>query len=204
MNHSKLPVGSPRPQPSATANSERQAASHILRSWAACWQVIALVFICCGCGYQVRSSVRKLPAGIQSLGIPTFRNATNQYKLEQQISSAVIKEFGTRTRMPITSSKTGVDAVLVGEIRSMSSSPVIFGTDTFASAFLVTVQLSVQLVRTSDSKVLWQNTGFLFRERYVLNSKLSDFFSEENPALERLSREFATSLVSTILNSSIP
>ncbi len=86
----------------------------------------------------------------------------------------------------------------------MSSSPVTFGSDTFASAFLVTVQMSVKLVRTSDSKVLWENNNFLFRERYALNSKLADFFSEENPALERLSREFASSLVSTILNSSIP
>jgi hypothetical protein len=165
---------------------------------------LALLFACAACGYRVHSSVRSLPAGIQSLGIPTFRNSTHQYKLEQQISSAVIKEFTTRTRLPVNSRSSGVDAVLIGEIRSVSSSPVTFGTDTFGSAFLVTVQMSVKLTRSSDSKVLWENSEFLYRERYVLNSKLSDFFSEENPALERLAREFAASLVSTILNSSIP
>lgn len=165
---------------------------------------IAFLFACAACGYQIHSSVRGLPAGIQSLGIPTFRNNTHEYKLEQQISSAVLKEFTLRTRLPVNSSSSGVDAVLIGEIRSVSSAPVTFGTDTFGSAFLVTVQMSVKLVRSSDSKVLWENSGFLYRERYVLNSKLSDFFSEENPALERLAREFAASLVSTILNSSIP
>jgi hypothetical protein len=165
---------------------------------------MALVINCAGCGYQIHSSVRSLPAGIQSLGIPTFRNMSHQYELEQQISSAVIKEFTTRTRIPVNSSSSGVDAVLIGEIRNVSSSPVTFGTDTFGSAFLVTVNMSAKLVRSSESKVLWENSDFLYRERYVLNSKLRDFFSEENPALERLAREFAASLVSTILNSSIP
>ena len=169
-----------------------------------CTPIVTLVLICSACGYQVHSSVRSLPAGIQSLGVPTFRNTTHQYKLEQQISGAVIKEFSTRTRVPVSSSSSGVQAVLIGEVRSISSAPITFGTSSFASAFLVSVQISVKLVRTSDSKVLWENPDFLFRERYVLNSKLSDFFSEENPALERLSREFASSLVSTILNSSIP
>ena len=93
-----------------------------------------------------------------------------------------------------------MDAVLLGEIRSVSSSPVTFGTDTFGSAFLVTVQMGVKLVRLKDGKVLWQNPDYLFRERYVFNSKVVDFFSEESPALERLAREFAASLASTVLN----
>src|SRR4030095_7026365 len=70
-----------------------------------------------GCGYQVRSSVQNLPGGIQSLGIPTFINVTHQYKVEQQITRAVLKEFSARTRIPINSSSSGVDAVLAGEIR---------------------------------------------------------------------------------------
>jgi hypothetical protein len=166
--------------------------------------VLSSGILCVACGYHIRSSVQGLPAGIQSLGVPTFRNMTPQYKLEQQISGAVITELSTRTRAAVNSSSSGVQAVLLGEINGISSSPVTFGTDSFASAFLVTVRMSVRLVRTSDSKVLWQNTDFLFRERYVLNSKLSDFFSEENPALERLAREFASSLVSTILNNTSP
>jgi hypothetical protein len=153
-----------------------------------------------GCGYHVRSSVRSLPGGIESLGIPTFRNLTPEYKLEQRISSALIKEFSTRTRIPISSSSAGVDAALMGEIISVSSSPVTFGNDTYGSAFLVTVQISVKLVRLKDAAVLWEDANFLYRERYVLNSDLKEFISEGNPALDRLVRAFATSLASTILN----
>jgi hypothetical protein len=93
-----------------------------------------------------------------------------------------------------------VDAVLYGEIRNLSSNPVTFGQDTFASAFLVTVQASVKLVRSSDGKVLWENADFLFRERYVLDPRVTEFFSEQNPALGRLAHDFAGSLASTVLN----
>jgi hypothetical protein len=152
------------------------------------------------CGYKVRSSAGKLPAGVQSIGIPIFENRTYQFKLEQTLTSAVLKEFTVRTSVPVNSNRTGVDAVLLGEIRNISSSPVAFGSDTFGSVFLITVQMSVKLVRVSDSKVLWENNDFLYRERYQLNPNVKDFFSEENPALERLSREFASSLASTVLN----
>ncbi len=160
---------------------------------------IALLLVAAACGYHVRSSVQKLPEGIQSLGIPTFKNLTHEYKLEQRMTTAVLNEFAARTSLPVSSKSSGVDAVLLGEIRSISASPVTFGTDTFASAFLVTVQIGVKLVRVKDSAVLWEDADFLYRERYVLNTKLTDFFSEENPALDRLSREFAASLASIVL-----
>jgi hypothetical protein len=60
--------------------------------------------------------------------------------------------------------------------------------------------LAVKLVRTRDGAVLWENADYLFRERYELNRNVVEFFSEENPALERLAREFASSLASTVLN----
>jgi hypothetical protein len=152
------------------------------------------------CGYQVHSSVGNLPGGIQSLGIPTFKNLSPQYKLEQRLTGAMLREFSTRTRVPVNSNASAVDAVLQGEIRNISSTPVTFGADSFGSTFLVTVQISVKLVRLNDGKVLWENPDFLYRERYVLNSKLTDFFSEEGPALDRLARDFAASLTSTILS----
>jgi Lipopolysaccharide-assembly len=159
-----------------------------------------LLLVMPGCGYRVRSSVQNLPGGIESLGIPTFGNATHQYKVEQQITRAVLKEFSARTRIPINSSSLGVDAVLAGEIRSFSSSPVTFGLDTFGSAFLVTVHMAVKLTRVKDGAVLWENPNYVYSERYVLNAKIIDFFSEENPALERLARDFAASLASTLLS----
>lgn len=162
--------------------------------------LVAALFSLSSCGYQVRSSVGSLPSGIQSLGIPTFKNQSPQYKLEQRLTSAVLREFSVRTRIPVNSSSSNVDAVLQGEIKNISSTPVTFGTDSFGSAFIVSVNIGVKLVRLRDGSVIWENSDFNYRERYQLNVKVADFFSEEGPALDRLARDFAASLASTILS----
>jgi len=183
----------------------RRRNKHCLIGFAA---VLGIFLTFSACGYRVRSSVGKLPSEAQSLGIPTFRNMTTQFKIEQLISRAVLQEFSARTRSTVNSSGSGVDLVLLGEIYNVSSIPVTFGTQTGSptsgSAFLVTVQMNVRLMRLQDSSIVWQNNSFLFRERYVLNSDVRDFFSEENPALERLARNFAASLASSILDSQKP
>ena len=173
----------------------RPAAPHL---WKRClW--LAVLLAGAGCGYRIQSSSGSLPEGIRSIGVPTFRNLSPQFKLEQRVTAALMRELSLRTRVPVLPAAMGVEAVLEGEILNYSSSPVTFGTNTFGSAFLVTVQMSVKLVRLRDSAVLLENNGFLFRERYMLNSKVTEFFSEDNPALDRLSRDFAASLVSTLL-----
>jgi outer membrane lipopolysaccharide assembly protein LptE/RlpB len=160
---------------------------------------ISLLLFPAACGYRLVSAVQILPGGVRSLGIPTFINTTRQYKLEQGITEAVLQEFFLRTRVPVNSDASGVDAVFQGVIRDMRSSPVSFDKEGFASEFLVTVQISAKLVRVRDGAVLWQNPDFVYQNRYVLNSRVTEFFSEENAALGRLARDFAASLASTVL-----
>jgi hypothetical protein len=171
--------------------------------------LLGIVLTGVGCGYRLRSSAGKMPYGIQSLGIPTFRNLTTQYKIEQIISSAVLREFALRTQIPVNSKNSGVDAVLTGEIKNINSTPVTFGTQTvgsqtFGSTFMITIRMNVQLKRMSDSSIIWKNENLVYREQYVLNANIKDFFSEENPALDRLARSFAASLASTVLDRSNP
>lgn len=171
--------------------------------------LLGILMLCSTCGYRIRGAAAQLPSGIESLGIPTFVNNTSEYKIEQLITGAVLEEFRIRTRSPVNSSKSDVDSVLLGEIRDVNSVPVAFGTqaigrNTFGSAFLVTVRVSVKWVRLKDSAVLWQNDNFIHSERYILNSNVQDFFSEENPALRRLAKDLAGRLASSILDRPTP
>lgn len=171
--------------------------------------LLGTLLIYSACGYGLRSSVSKLPYDMQSLGIPTFKNLSSTPGIEQIVTRALLQEFSLRTRSHIDSSNSGVDAVILGEVRGMTSTPVTFGTQknssqTLGTAFLVTVHVSAKLVRMHDSVVLWQNDDFVFRERYALNANVKDFFSEENPALERMANSFAASLASSILNRTNP
>jgi len=47
--------------------------------------------------------------------------------------------------------------------------------------------------------VLFSNPNYTFHEEYEISSNLSTFFNEETPALDRLSRDLAQSLVSNIM-----
>jgi hypothetical protein len=161
--------------------------------------LFGLVLMLSGCGYHIAGSSRNLPGGVSSLGIPIFKNLTREYKLEQQITTAVLKEFSLRTKIPVNSQSQGVDAILVGEIRNLNATPTTFGSDSFASAFMVTVEMSVKMIRLKDGAVLFENPGYSFQERYVLSTKVTQFFSQQNSALDRLARDFAASLASAIL-----
>jgi hypothetical protein len=50
-----------------------------------------------------------------------------------------------------------------------------------------------------QGKVLYQNPSYIFREQYQVSRELASFFEEDSPALQRLSQEFARTLVSNIL-----
>ena len=67
-----------------------------------------------------------------------------------------------------------------------------------AASVLVVVNMKV-LLNDRDGKVLFQNSSYLFREQYQVTSDLNTFFEEDSPAFERLSQDFARTLVSNIL-----
>ena len=51
-----------------------------------------------------------------------------------------------------------------------------------------------------ENKVLYDNQNFVFRDSFEFSQDPRSFFNEEDPAVERISRAFAESVVSTIVN----
>ena len=156
-----------------------------------------------GCGYHTTgSSATKLPSDVHTIAIPAFTNKTPQYKIEQMLTQAVVREFVSRTNYRIAS-ETGdaADATLTGTVISASLNPVTYDSQTGrASSALVTVGMRVTLTDRSG-KVLWQNQNYTFREQYQISREISSFFEESDPALQRLSRDFARTLVSNVLEA---
>lgn len=152
------------------------------------------------CGYHTAGHAVTLPANVQTIAIPAFVNRTQTYKIEQRLTSAVVQEMITRTRYHIVNEPSdSSDATLRGIVTSTSTSPLTYDSQTGrASSALVVVTAKVTLT-DRQGKVLYENPSYLFREEYQVSSELSSFFEEDSPALERLSREFARTLVSNVL-----
>ena len=80
-------------------------------------------------------------------------------------------------------------------------SPLTYHSQTGrASSAIVVVHLDVALV-DSKGKVLYSNPNYLFREQYQVSREISSFFEEQSPAMQRLARDVAKTLVSDILES---
>jgi outer membrane lipopolysaccharide assembly protein LptE/RlpB len=164
------------------------------------WGVLALLSMIAGCGYHTAGHGGQLPENVKTIAIPMFRNETPTYRVEQMLTSSVVREFTTRTRYRILNDPSETaDATLSGTVLSTVASPLAYDTPTGrAASVLVVVSMKVTL-SDRQGRVLYQNPAYLFREQYEVSQDLASFFEEDSPAFRRLSQDFARTLVSNIL-----
>ena len=153
-----------------------------------------------GCGYHTAGHVVTVPENVKTLAIPAFLNQSQTYRIEQILTSAVVHEFTTRTHYQILNdTSNAADATLHGTVLTTSTSPLTYDSKTGrAESILVVVSLRVSLV-DRQGKILFQNPAYVFREQYQVSQEPSSFFEEDSPAMGRLSRDFAQTLVSSVL-----
>jgi outer membrane lipopolysaccharide assembly protein LptE/RlpB len=161
--------------------------------------LLVLLALTTGCGYHTTVRGSSFPQ-VHILAVPMFINSTQDYRIEQILTSAVVRELTTRTQYKIVNEERGdADATLKGFVVSTTTAPVTYDSTTGrASTSMVTVSMRVTMT-DKQGKVLFENPNYIFREEYQISSQVSSFFEEESPALNRLSRDFARSLVSTIM-----
>jgi hypothetical protein len=163
---------------------------------------LALVLASVGCGYHVVGRNSLLPKSWHSIAVPVFVNHTMRYRLEQRFTQAVVRELESRTTYRVVPDPSHADAVLHGEMTSIEAVPVLFDSTTGrATTMLVTVQLKVNLEDRATGKSVYKNDKFVFRDEYELTTDPKSFFEEEDPALGRMARDFASTLVSGILEN---
>ena len=173
----------------------------------------ALCFLCvpcaagaAGCGYALAGRGSFLPAYIQRIGIPPFGNRTPVFNLETLLTQRVRAEFIGRGKYQILPETTGVDALLTGEVTNVSIAPVSFTAQQLASRYALTMTARVELRDMRENKVLWENPGVVFRQEYDATTGKDStdpaaFFQQDINSLERISTEFARTIVSAILEA---
>jgi outer membrane lipopolysaccharide assembly protein LptE/RlpB len=153
-----------------------------------------------GCGYHVAGHAAQTPSDWKTVAVPAFKNDTTRYRIEQRFTAAVIREFITRTKYRVVQDTASADAVLKGEVLSIDTSPVLFNANTGeVTMMLVTVHTKVQLLDNKTQKSVYQNDDMVFRDEYQISSDVNSFFEEQDPALERMSRDMASHLVADVL-----
>jgi hypothetical protein len=159
-----------------------------------------------GCGYALAGRGSFLPSYIQTIGVPPFVNRTPVFNLETQLTQKVRSEFISRGKYTILPDATGVDAVLTAEVVSVTSTPTSFGSQQLASSYTLRMTARVELRDLRDNKVLWQNPGLVFSQDFPVQSGTTaldpaTFFGQDVNAFDRMTSDFARTIVSSILEA---
>lgn len=144
-----------------------------------------------------------LPKHIKTVGVPAFQFEAKgaRYRVESRFTEAVMREMIKRGRgLKVTGSKTGTDAVVEGTIRDFSFSGVLLDREGRARVYEVKITSAVTIRDLKKNKILYNNQNFIFRDSFEFSEDPRSFFNEEDPAVERMARAFAESVVSTITN----
>jgi len=144
-----------------------------------------------------------LPKNIKTIAVPAFQFevAGARYRLESRFTEAVTKEIIRRGRgLKVQGSREGADAAIEGTIRDFNFSGVLLDREGRARVYEVTIVAAVTIRDLKNNKILYDNQNFIFRDSFEFSNDPRSFFNEEDPAVERMARAFAESVVSTIVN----
>lgn len=155
------------------------------------------------CGYHVAGHANLVPKTVHTVAIPAFANSTVRYKLSDLLPEAVSRELVSRTRYQIVIDPTQADAVLSGTVLNYVAYPTLIDQATGRTSGLqINLRLQVSLVERATGKTIFSRPNFEVHERYELSATNNyQYFDESGAALERLSKDVARDLVTSILDN---
>jgi Lipopolysaccharide-assembly len=160
----------------------------------------AVSLLASSCGYHIAGKANTLPSTIRVIAIPPFENGSMEYKVEQYMTQAVVREFIRRTRYQIVADENEADATLRGVVINVNVYPAVFDpVSQRATSINTLTQIRVSLVDRKTGQVLYDNPNFEYRERYEVSTDANAYFEERQSALVRSSEATARSLVSAVL-----
>lgn len=162
-----------------------------------------LLLLAAGCGYHTIGSAAHVPSDVHTIAVPFFQNRTQFSHTEVALTQATVHELNTRTKFRVLPREDAgdADAVLKGTVLSEAIVPYTYNSQTGqSSSYMITLTASV-ILTDRDGRILYRHDGYTFHQQYEATLDLGTFVQEDSPAMARLSRDFAQSLVSDILES---
>src|SRR5258705_186204 len=143
---------------------------------------------------------KSFPAAIKPIPLQAFQTSSLHYRVEQRFTQAVIDEILKRARaLRIVTNQDNADAVLNGDIRSFRTLGTILDDRGRTRMWDVRIIVSVVVRDLKTHKIIFENPRMAFEGEYELSDDPQSFFNEENPAVDRIAKDFAQTIVSTLM-----
>ncbi|MBN2053674.1 LptE family protein [bacterium] len=160
--------------------------------------VMLCLLFTAGCGYTLVGKGSSLPDHIKNVAIQNFKNATYQHGLETILSDAVIEEFERHGSIALVKTEQEADAVLMGVIKHYEYKPLTDKNNQITE-YKIAITAAVVFRDRVKNRNYWKDDDFYFMEDYFVTEQLSSSRDNQQAAWEEAAEDFASSLVSIIM-----
>jgi outer membrane lipopolysaccharide assembly protein LptE/RlpB len=172
-----------------------------LKEFALLISLLAVLGAGLGCGYRLMGTTGSLPPHVKVVAVRNFERQVPVIELDQRVTEEVTRELARRAKVTVRSTKEGADAVMTGVITHYSVVPLSYDDSGRANRFQVNMTAKITLTE-SEGAVLFKSDGYRFNSIYERSSQPASYFNEETVAYEAVARDFARSLVGSLLEAS--
>ncbi len=152
--------------------------------------LLTMLLMLSGCGYSFSPGGENIDPDVRKVFIEPFANRTNEANLEDTIRLAITDWFVRGQRFKIVDSEDQADALFLGAVKSISTSPLSTRTTNLAAEERMTITLELSFVDRRTKKIIWKNDNFSGIQEYPVAS-LSVTETARKNALSKLSRDTA-------------
>lgn len=148
--------------------------------------VLLIVFVLSGC-FRYSFTGTSIPEDVNSVYIPFFADQSSggTGSLSDQLNTALVDRFINQTRLQLSNSRAGADAVLEGSIVNYANDPFSVTGQGQSSLNEVTISVRATFQYTDKEQAEWSST---FRGSETYDTNENPIEGETNAAIEALNQ----------------
>ena len=144
-----------------------------------------------GCGYSLRGN---LPAHIQTVAVPVFKNRTSEPGVETFLTGAVVEAFSTNGRLKVVRAEQA-DSILEGEVTGYQLQSVAFDPGANVQQYRLVVTLNLRFRDVKRDTVLFEQQNLQERSDFRTLGVVAQTISREETALRAAATDIARAIV---------
>tara|TARA_X000000368_G_scaffold232279_1_gene183477 strand:- start:1692 stop:2267 length:576 start_codon:yes stop_codon:yes gene_type:complete len=141
---------------------------------------LSIAFFFFGCAYYSMSG--SIPANINNVAIPLFKNETVEFELSEKLTSVIVQEISSQNILKITNDTNG-DSIINGSIISVSDGPYAFNSNEKVSEYRFSLSVKASWIDNSDDSALFEKTFSAFGTYSIDNDPSSDGLDNDDDGI---------------------
>jgi len=138
---------------------------HWTKTFSARRELLMIALGCLFVGSCVATSPNREVVNIKSIYLPTFRNLTYEYGIEDYLTNAIINQFIADARLTVTDGDAA-ELILRGNIYRYVREPVVYNDQDEVQEYSVGLWVDLALYEAGSDTPLWRDNDIYAKTTY--------------------------------------